>query len=143
MSLFRDGTVRVLVSTDVASRGIDVPETKLVINCTVPRNSSDYVHRIGRTGRAFTEGIAHTLFDPSERMFIEAIEHHLPSKNEIVECLMPDTIPIEETPVWEAKQMAMDIDFQKRKADPSYKGAFHEKKNKKSSSKSNSRRGRK
>ena len=136
MSLFRDGSIRVLVSTDVASRGIDVPETKLVINCTVPRNSSDYVHRIGRTGRAFTEGIAHTLFDPSEKMYLDSIEVHLPSNNEIIECEMPSSIPVEETPPWEAKQMAKDIDFQKRKADPNYKGAFHEKKKKSSSSKS-------
>ena len=130
MSLFRDGTIRVLVSTDVASRGIDVPETKVVINCTVPRNSSDYVHRIGRTGRAFSEGVAHTLYDPSERMYMEAVESHLPSKNEIDECLMPESITIEETPPWEAKQMAKDIDFQRKKNDPTYKGAFHQKKKK-------------
>ena len=136
MSLFRDGTVRVLVSTDVASRGIDVPETKLVINCTVPRNSSDYVHRIGRTGRAFSEGIAHTLYDPSEKMYMEAVESHLPGNNVIEDCPLPESIPVEETPTWEAKQMAKDIDYQKRKADPNYKGAFHEKKKKKSSSKS-------
>ena len=114
MSLFRDGTIRVLVSTDVASRGIDVPETKVVINCTVPRNSSDYVHRIGRTGRAFSEGVAHTLYDPSERMYMEAVESHLPSKNEIDECLMPESITVEETPPWEAKQMAKDIDFKEK-----------------------------
>lgn len=136
MSLFRDGTIRVLVSTDVASRGIDVPETKLVINCTVPRNSSDYVHRIGRTGRAFSEGIAHTLYDPSEKMYMEAVESHLPGNNVIEDCPLPESIPVEETPPWEAKQMAKDIDYQKRKADPNYKGAFHEKKKKKSSSKS-------
>lgn len=130
MSLFRDGTIRVLVSTDVASRGIDVPETKVVINCTVPRNSSDYVHRIGRTGRAFSEGVAHTLYDPSERMYMEAVESHLPSKNEIDECLMPESITVEETPPWEAKQMAKDIDFQRKKHDPTYKGAFHQKKKK-------------
>lgn len=138
MSLFREGSIRVLVSTDVASRGIDVPETKLVINFTVPRNSSDYVHRIGRTGRAFSKGIAHTLYDPSEKLFLDSIEKHLPSKNEIEECFMPDSIQIEETPPWEAKQMAKDIDYQKRKADPNYKGAFHEKKSKKSSSNSRS-----
>ena len=130
MSLFRDGTIRVLVSTDVASRGIDVPETKVVINCTVPRNSSDYVHRIGRTGRAFSEGVAHTLYDASERMYMEAVESHLPSKNEIDECLMPESITVEETPPWEAKQMAKDIDFQRKKNDPTYKGAFHQKKKK-------------
>tara|TARA_B100000427_G_scaffold179145_1_gene149029 strand:+ start:1236 stop:2525 length:1290 start_codon:yes stop_codon:yes gene_type:complete len=144
MSLFREGSIRILVSTDVASRGIDVPETKLVINCTVPRNSSDYVHRIGRTGRAFSEGIAHTLYDPSEKLYLESIEKHLPSDNKIEECSLPASIQIEETPSWEAKQMAKDIDYQKRKADPNYKGAFHEKKNKKpSTNKTSNRRSRK
>ncbi len=130
MSLFRDGTIRVLVSTDVASRGIDVPETRVVINCTVPRNSSDYVHRIGRTGRAFTEGYAHTLYDSSEKIYMEAVEYHLPSKNKIEECLLPKSIVIEETPPWEAKEMAKKIDSQRKKADPTYKGAFHQKKKK-------------
>ncbi|MAO46827.1 MAG: DEAD/DEAH box helicase [Crocinitomicaceae bacterium] len=143
MSLFREGAIRVLVSTDVASRGIDVPETKVVINCTVPTNSADYVHRIGRTGRAFREGVAHTLYDPSEKMYLSAIESHLPSKNEIIDSPMPDSIPIEETPPWEAKQMAKDIDYQKRKADPNYKGAFHEKKRKESGKSGDSRRRRK
>jgi ATP-dependent RNA helicase RhlE len=140
MSLFREGAIRILVSTDVASRGIDVPETKVVINCTVPRNSSDYVHRIGRTGRAFREGVAYTLYDPSESMFLSAVESHLPSKNVITEVPLPDCITIEDTPPWEAKQMAMDIDIQKRKADPTFKGAFHERKNKKTPAKSRQQR---
>ena len=118
-----------LLSTDVASRGIDVPETKVVINCTVPTNSADYVHRIGRTGRAFRRVLL-TLYDPSEKMYLSAVESHLPSKNEIIDSPMPDSIPIEKTPPWEAKQMAKDIDYQKKKLIPNYKGAFHEKKRK-------------
>ena len=55
MAQFRAGAVRVLVSTDVSARGIDVPETEVVINFNVPRMSDDYVHRIGRTGRADRE----------------------------------------------------------------------------------------
>jgi len=140
MTLFREGSIRVLVSTDVASRGIDVPDTKVVINCTVPRNSSDYVHRIGRTGRAFRTGVAHTLYDPSEKMYLASVESYLPSKNVITEVPLPDVITIEETPKWEAKDMARDIDFQKRKADPTFQGAFHEKKNRKSQAKSRQQR---
>jgi ATP-dependent RNA helicase RhlE len=140
MSLFREGAIRVLVSTDVSSRGIDVPETKLVINCTVPRNSSDYVHRIGRTGRAFRKGVAHTLYDPSEESYLKAVESYLPSKNVITEVPIPDCVQIEETPKYEAKDMARDIDAQKRRADPSFKGAFHEKKHKKHKSKSRQQR---
>ena len=140
MSLFREGAIRVLVSTDVSSRGIDVPETKLVINCTVPRNSADYVHRIGRTGRAFREGVAHTLYDPSEESYLNAVESYLPSKNVITEVPIPDCVQIEETPIYEAKDMARDIDAQKRRADPSFKGAFHEKKHNKHKSKSRQQR---
>ncbi|MDA0731854.1 MAG: DEAD/DEAH box helicase [Bacteroidetes bacterium] len=140
MSLFREGAIRVLVSTDVSSRGIDVPETKLVINCTVPRNSADYVHRIGRTGRAFREGVAHTLYDPSEEYYLGAVEKHLPSKNIIRAVPMPEEVLIEDTQPAEAKQMAMDIDLQKRKADPTFQGAFHERKNKKSLAKSRQQR---
>jgi ATP-dependent RNA helicase RhlE len=140
MSLFREGAIRVLVSTDVSSRGIDVPETKLVINCTVPRNSADYVHRIGRTGRAFSTGVAHTLYDPSEEYYLGAVEKYLPSKNIITEIPIPVEVHIEETQAAEAKQMAMDVDLQKRKADPTFKGAFHEKKNKKSLAKSRQQR---
>ena len=69
-------------------------------------------------------------------MYMEAVESHLPGNNVIEGCPLPESIPVEETPPWEAKQMAKDIDYQKRKADPNYKGAFHEKKKKKSSSKS-------
>tara|TARA_B110000879_G_scaffold178110_1_gene233112 strand:+ start:891 stop:2186 length:1296 start_codon:yes stop_codon:yes gene_type:complete len=140
MSLFREGAIRVLVSTDVSSRGIDVPETKLVINCTVPRNSADYVHRIGRTGRAFREGVAHTLYDPSEKYYIGAVEKHLPSKNIIKEVPIPEGIPVESTGPAEARQMAMDVDIQKRKADPTFQGAFHERKNKKTAAKSRQQR---
>ena len=140
MSLFREGLIRVLVSTDVSSRGIDVPETKLVINCTVPRNSSDYVHRIGRTGRAFREGVAHTLYDPSEESYLIAVESYLPSKNVITEVPIPDCVVVEETPKYEAKDMARDIDTQKRRADPTFQGAFHEKKHKRNASKSRQQR---
>ena len=140
MSLFREGAIRVLVSTDVSSRGIDVPETKLVINCTVPRNSADYVHRIGRTGRAFREGVAHTLYGPSEEYYLGAVESYLPSKNVIKEVAMPVEVLIEDMQEEEARQMAMDIDVQKRKADPTFKGAFHERKNKKSLAKSRQQR---
>ena len=127
---FKNRDTRVLIATDIAARGIDVDELELVINFDLPNVPETYVHRIGRTGRAFSEGVAHTLYDPSERIYIESVEHHLPSNNEIEEFLMPKSIPVEETPPWEAKQIAKDIDFQRKKADPTYKGAFHQKKKK-------------
>ena len=137
---FRAGEIRILVSTDVSARGIDVPETEVVINFNVPRMSDDYVHRIGRTGRADREGIAYTLVDPTEEVSLSRIIERLPKTGRPDELDLPSTISPAETPPWEAKAMARTIDFQKRKADPTYKGAFHEKKRKTSNSKGSSTR---
>jgi superfamily II DNA/RNA helicase len=60
---FKDQRVRVLVATDVAARGLDIPNVSHVINFDTPQNYEDYVHRIGRTGRAGARGIAHTFID--------------------------------------------------------------------------------
>jgi superfamily II DNA/RNA helicase len=70
----RDGRMRVLVATDVAARGIDVPGINLVVNYDAPRGAEDYVHRIGRTGRAGRAGIAVTFLGRSERHFVRTIE---------------------------------------------------------------------
>ncbi|MDA0729003.1 MAG: DEAD/DEAH box helicase [Bacteroidetes bacterium] len=130
MEKYRHGAVRILVGTDVASRGIDVPETEMVINFNVPRMSDDYVHRIGRTGRAERLGSAYTLIDPTDVVAWKRILERLPNDDPPQKLSMPIGIEITETPPWEAKEMARTIDFQKRKADPTYKGAFHEKKRK-------------
>ncbi|MBI3372967.1 MAG: DEAD/DEAH box helicase [Betaproteobacteria bacterium] len=70
----RDGRTRVLVATDVAARGIDVLGLTHVINFDVPRQAEDYVHRIGRTGRAGRTGIAVTFVGPDERHSMRQIE---------------------------------------------------------------------
>jgi superfamily II DNA/RNA helicase len=72
----RDGRMRILVATDVAARGIDVPTISHVINFDLPRQAEDYVHRIGRTGRAGREGTAVTLAGHSERHLVRAIERY-------------------------------------------------------------------
>ncbi|CAI7741091.1 unnamed protein product [Closterium sp. NIES-54] len=64
---FKSGSVPVLVATDVAARGLDIPNVEVVINCTFPLTTEDYVHRIGRTGRAGNKGIAHTLFTSEDK----------------------------------------------------------------------------
>lgn len=58
---FKDGTYMVLVATDVAGRGIDVPDVALVVNYDMPHTIENYTHRIGRTGRAGKKGVAVTL----------------------------------------------------------------------------------
>lgn len=59
---FKTGEVPLLVATDVAARGLDIPDVEVVINYSFPLTTEDYVHRIGRTGRAGKTGVAHTLF---------------------------------------------------------------------------------
>lgn len=123
---FKEGNIRVLVATDVAARGIDVSEVSHVINFDVPIVIEDYVHRIGRTGRAFNEGTAITFYNEAERCYINKIEKLI--RQQIPEMTLPHDIVIEETPFGEQQAMAREIDAQKRKENPEFKGAFHEKK---------------
>jgi ATP-dependent RNA helicase RhlE len=71
---FRDGSVRILVATDIAARGIDVPGISHVVNFDLPDEAESYVHRIGRTGRNGMDGIAITLCDPTENAKLRAVE---------------------------------------------------------------------
>jgi len=75
----REGRTRVLVATDVAARGIDVPGVSHVINFDLPRQAEDYVHRIGRTGRAGRQGTAVSLVGHTERHLVRAIERYTSS----------------------------------------------------------------
>ena len=77
---FKDGKVKILSATDVASRGLDISNVTHVINYDVPQHSEDYVHRIGRTGRARTEGEAFTLCKPEELPLVQSIEKLLGSQ---------------------------------------------------------------
>ncbi len=74
LDAFRNGTSRVLVATDVASRGIDIDGVTHVINYELPNTAESYVHRIGRTGRAGAAGEAISFCDPSERRLLADIE---------------------------------------------------------------------
>lgn len=74
---FRDGSLRFLIASDVAARGLDIPAVSHVFNYDVPSHAEDYVHRIGRTGRAGREGKAFTLSTPSDEKYIDAIERML------------------------------------------------------------------
>jgi ATP-dependent RNA helicase RhlE len=74
LDAFRNGSVRVLVATDIAARGIDVPGISHVINYELPNEPESYVHRIGRTARAGAGGAALSFCDQSERPYLRAIE---------------------------------------------------------------------
>jgi len=66
MENFRGDRVRILVATDVVARGLDIKDISFVINYDFPKNMDDYVHRIGRTGRAGAKGIAVGFINPDE-----------------------------------------------------------------------------
>jgi ATP-dependent RNA helicase RhlE len=123
---FKEGNLRVLVSTDVSARGIDVVNVSHVINFDVPNLYEDYVHRIGRTGRALQVGKAITFVTKAEVYHIGRIEKIIGLKIPIKE--MPTGVEIAETTREEAQLMAREIDRQKRLDDPAFKGAFHKKK---------------
>jgi len=71
---FRDGAIRFLVASDVAARGLDIPNVSHVFNYDVPSHAEDYVHRIGRTGRAGRTGVTISLAVPADEKYIDAIE---------------------------------------------------------------------
>jgi superfamily II DNA/RNA helicase len=72
---FRNGTTQLLVASDVAARGLDIPDVSHVFNFDVPHHAEDYVHRIGRTGRAGKKGTAFTLVTSEDTKSLSAIEH--------------------------------------------------------------------
>ena len=82
MRLLADGSINILVATDVAARGLDLKGVGLVINLDMARNGDDYVHRIGRTGRAGEQGLAISLIGPNEWNLMSGIERYLRIKFE-------------------------------------------------------------
>jgi superfamily II DNA/RNA helicase len=74
LDAFKNGSVALLVCSDVAARGLDIPDVSHVFNFDVPTHSEDYVHRIGRTGRAGRSGVAITLVTPEDKKYVEQIE---------------------------------------------------------------------
>ena len=95
---FKKGDIRVLVATDIAARGLDIPLLPHVINFELPNVPEDYVHRIGRTGRAGASGEAISLVAQEEKEYLRDIEKLLDQRipSEIVEGFEPDTNPEKE-----------------------------------------------
>ena len=126
MDGFRAGDVRYLVATDVAARGIDVPQVSHVVNFDVPIIYDDYVHRIGRTGRALHIGAALTFANEAEMAHVLEIEKLI---NQTIERVpLPPEVEIAETPFEEKQVMARELDERRKRQEPEYKGAFHERK---------------
>lgn len=85
IELMHENKVKVLVATDVAARGLDIKDLSHVINFDLPQVAEDYVHRIGRTGRAGAEGVAYSMVSRSERGLLHAIEKFTGRKIEVGE----------------------------------------------------------
>jgi ATP-dependent RNA helicase RhlE len=126
INAFKNDEVRILISTDVSARGIDASKVTHVINFDVPVNYDDYVHRIGRTARAGNEGVAITMIDPSEEWHFNKIEKIIRMKVPVVE--LPGAVDVVESTKAENEQQLREIDRQRKIDDPTFQGAFHQKK---------------
>jgi ATP-dependent RNA helicase RhlE len=127
MEAFRSSPIRILVCTDLAARGLDVPDVSHVINFDTPIVYEDYVHRIGRTGRAFKTGKSITFVSPADEYHLKKISRLI--KQTIPETKIPQQVKVVETEYEERQEIAREIDRQKHLEDPDYQGAFHVKKN--------------
>jgi superfamily II DNA/RNA helicase len=108
---FRSKKIRILVATDVMSRGIDVKEINMVINYDVPHDAEDYVHRVGRTARASTKGEAITLINPRDMYKFGKIE-------KLIEKVIPKlTLPVDlgEAPIWNSEKDKTKLPNSKKK----------------------------
>lgn len=89
LSLFKQGSCPLMIATDVAARGLDIPDVEVVINYSFPLTTEDYVHRIGRTGRAGKKGVAHTFFTQQNKGLAGELVNVLREAGQIVpEALM-------------------------------------------------------
>ena len=126
---FRNGTSRILIATDVASRGLDIANISHVINFDVPDIPEDYIHRIGRTGRSDKAGIAVSLVNEPELKYLEAIETFMNRPME--EKPLPEGVNISNIFTEEEQPVMFDKDYLGNATSKiETQGAFHEKKEK-------------
>ncbi len=126
IKLFREDKLRFLVATDVAARGIDIEDVTHVFNFEVPLVYEDYIHRIGRTGRAQKKGDSITFCAPNEEYHLKKIQKLIGDKIPVAQ--IPAEVEILPTPYEEEQVMRRQIDDQRKREDPSFQGAFHDKK---------------
>lgn len=101
---FKSGQVHILIATDVASRGLDIPTVDLVINYDLPRYPRDYVHRVGRTARAGRGGLAISFVTPNDVKLLHEIEAVIGKQLEMFECKEKDVLE-DITQVFKAKRV--------------------------------------
>jgi ATP-dependent RNA helicase RhlE len=114
LNSFKERTLRVLVATDIAARGIDIDDLEYVFNYDLPNIPETYVHRIGRTGRAGAAGTAYSFCDAEEKAYLKDVEKLIAKKIPVI-----DNHPfplIDHHPIKEVKPA-----FEKRKFNPKFK----------------------
>lgn len=125
---FDDGTHKVLIATDIIARGLDIPEVSHVINFDTPSEAADYIHRIGRTGRANSIGNAITFVTPKEKPFQEKIEQLMNKAIPMAE--LPEEVEVSDILIADEKTAKPDKNLKKisKMIVQNSGGAFHEKK---------------
>lgn len=118
---FKEGKIRVLVATDIAARGLDIPDLEVVFSYDIPHVTQDYIHRVGRTGRAGKNGLAITLISPAEMVALRDVER-----------MLGRPIPQEKLEGYAPKVMGTQMGARKSEKKKSTEGAFGNKKKKSS-----------
>jgi len=126
---FKNNTCRILIATDIVARGLDITDVSHVINFDTSPTPEEYIHRIGRTGRAKKDGIAITFSSPAEEIYIEAIEKLMNKRLEHME--LPADVKISTILTDDEMPVIRDKNVNKNRANKEVAGpAFHEKKEK-------------
>jgi ATP-dependent RNA helicase RhlE len=125
---FKNGTYRILIATDVASRGLDIPDITQVINFDTPETPEDYIHRIGRTGRAEKAGIAITFVNEVDMKQLSEIENFM--NKALEELPIPMEVKISNIFTEEERPVLFDKEYLAKPGIGESQGAFHEKKEK-------------
>lgn len=127
---FRKNRIQILVATDVAARGLDIPDVKLVVNYSLPKTSDYYIHRIGRTGRAGKSGVAVSLFvkELDSPLAPELVKMLKDSEQEVPEELQRLAVipnqPVSEYKRKPSKNSKFNSFKESRRRPPSYSGSF-------------------
>ena len=125
---FEGGVNRVLIATDIIARGLDIPDVTHVINFDIPEVPGDYIHRIGRTGRADKDGVAISLFCESDLVYQMEIEKLM--RIPIPVLPLPENLIISQVLTEDEKNALFNKDYLDKIPIKSIQGAFHEKKDK-------------
>jgi ATP-dependent RNA helicase RhlE len=126
LTAFKEGKTKVLITTDVSARGIDIPNVEYVVNYDIPEQVESYVHRVGRTGRGAQRGIAVSFCSSEEKALLEDIEAFLEKPVNVIEMDKADygqTIDFSEDPSnnWKSLLKEAEAEEKKRKPKPKKK----------------------